>query len=304
MSIQLSLYFLGTMDSVFGTDKASQDRIRAGEANMEAYNKKVTAAGDAKSGAADSPGFFGPSYNFADELRSPKEIGVRSDGSPDGISKAVAGIGYYSDVMGFGEATGINKSVNGNNMAPMGIRYFMPTGATCSNGALMWEYVDSIPKGNLLGNRVKQALSDMGLPGMRGLAPGIMEDARDALNPVPIFRAAMGSGYPKCKQVTLPVGDGYGNVKSPYDGSVWIKGRIDPGPTQTKWVQDTDQNGNPIFMDQTDFMNDSKKFYPDGSPIEGFEDVFWEKYIDKKTMAGLLFAGLVFASIMFSKHRK
>lgn len=292
------------MDSVFGTDQATQDKIRAGEANMEAYNQKVAAAGDSKSGKADSPGFFGPSYSFSDELKSPKEIGVGDDGSPGGIMKAVAGVGYYTDVIGFGQSTGINYMVNGNNMAPMGIRYFMPTGATCSNGAQMWEYVDSMPKGNLLGNRVKQALSDMNLPGMRGLAPGILEDARDALNPMPMFRAAMGTGYPKCKQITLPVGDGYGNVKSPYDGSVWIKGKIDPGPVQTKWVQDTDGSGVPLFMSQMDYANDPKKFYPDGTPIEGFEGAFWEQYIDKNLMAGLLFAGLVGAVITFSAHRK
>jgi len=292
------------MDSMFGSDEATQNKIREGEANMEAYNQKVTAAGSAKNGSADSPGFFGPSYSFSDELKSPKEIGVGDDGSPGGIMRAVAGVGYYSDVIGFGESTGINKMVNGGNMAPLGIRYFMPTGATCSNGAQMWEYVDSIPKGDLLGTRVKRALSDMGLPGMRGLAPGIMEDARDALNPMPMFHAAMGSGYPKCKQVTLPVGDGYGNLKSPHDGKVWIKGRVDPGPVQTKWVQDRDGDGYPMFLSQIDFQNDAKKFYPDGSPIEGFEDAFWEKYIDKNTMAGLLFAGLVIALVTFTAHRK
>lgn len=292
------------MDSIFGSDPETQNKIRAGEANMESYNRKVAAAGDSKLGKDDSPGFFGPSYSFSDELKSPKEIGVGDNGSVDGIMKAVAGVGYYTDVIGFGESTGINNMVNGNNMAPMGLRYFMPTGATCSNGAQMWEYVDSMPKGNLLGNRVKQAISDMGLPGMRGLAPGIMEDARDALNPMPMFSAAMGTGYPKCKQVTLPVGDGYGNIKSPHDGTVWIKGKVDPGPKQTKWVQDRDQNGYPLFMNQIDYQNDPKKFYPDGSPIEGFEDAFWERYIDKNTMAGILFAGIVFAMITFSANRK
>lgn len=292
------------MDSIFGSDQATQDKIRAGEANVAKYNSKVAAAGDAKSGKADSPGFFGPSYSFADELKSPLEIGVRDDGSPDGIAKAVAGVSYYSDVMGFGEATGLNKMINGNNVTPMGIRYFMPTGSTCSNGAQMWAYIDTIPKGDLLGNRVKQALSDMNLPGMRGLAPGIMEDARDALNPMPMFRAAMGSGYPKCKQVKLPVGDGNGQIKSPYDGQVWIKGRVDPGPTQTKWVQDTNSGGIPLFMDRIEYENAPKTLYPDGSPIEGFQNSFWEKYIDTNVMAGLMFTGLVVAFTTFVVNKK
>jgi len=299
MAIQLSLYFLGTMDSLFANDKATQDKIRAGEENVAKYNEKVAAAGSSKSGLADSPGFFGPSYSFADELKSPLEIGVRSDGSPEGISKAVAGVGYYTDVMGFGEATGINKMVNGDNVKPMGLRYFMPTGAVCSNGAQMWTYIDTLPKGDLLGNRVKQALSDMGLPGMRGLAPGIMEDARDALNPMPMFRAAMGSGYPKCKQVTLPVGDANGQIKSPYDGQLWIKGRVDAGPAQTKWVQDTDGSGIPLFMERLEYENAPKTLYPDGSPIEGFQDS-----LQTNVLAGLLFAGLVLSFTIFVSNKK
>ena len=292
------------MDSMFGSDEATQKKIREGEQNQAKYTQKVAAAGSAKSGVADSPGFFGPSYSFADELKSPKEIGVGDDGSPGGISRAVAGIGYYSDVIGFGEATGINKMINGNNLTPLGIRYFMPTGATCSNGAQMWTYIDTMPSGNLLGNRVKKALSDMGLPGMRGLAPGIMEDARDALNPMPMFRAAMGSGYPKCKQVTLPVGDGEGRIKSPYDGQVWIKGVINAGGTQTKWVQDTDSNGVPLFMERIEYENDPKIFYPDGSRMEGFQGAFWEKYIDTEILAGLMFAGLVLAFTTFAVNKK
>jgi hypothetical protein len=249
---------------------------------------------------------MGPTYSFADEIKTPGEIGVRSDGSVDGIMKAVAGVNYYTDVIGFGESTLINKSVNGDNIKPMGLRYFLPTGANCSNGALMWTYIDSVPKGNLLGKRVGQALQDMGLPGMRGLAPGILEDARDALNPMPIFQAAMGTGFPKCKKVTLPVGDMQGNVKSPQDGNnVWIKGKIDytNGPTQTRWVQDTDGAGNPLFISQLDYENDKKSFYPDGSPIEGFGSALWEQYIDTTTLAGLLFGGLALGLITYAHNK-
>jgi hypothetical protein len=289
------------MDSLFSTDPAVQKKIQDGEAKVAKYNEKVAAAGDSKSGKADSPGFFGPAYSFDNEIKSPKQIGVRDDGSPSGIIDAVAGVNYYSDVIGFGEKTLLNHT----DMVPMGIRYFMPTGATCSNGAQMWEYVDSIPKGNLLGSSVKRALQDMGLPGMRGLAPGILEDARDALNPMPIFRAAIGSGYPRCKQVTLPVGDGAGNIKSPQDGTLWIKGNItyNNGPKQTKWVQDTDSNGIPLFMSKLDYENAEKTLFPDGSPIEGLDEAFWEKYIDKRTAAGILFAGLVLGFLTYSANK-
>lgn len=265
---------------------------------MQRYNAKVAAYGPGNT-AEMNTGMMGPDYNFADELKTPAEVGVRSGGSAGDIIDAVAGVGYYTDVIGFGERTGINQ----HNMVPMGIRYFMSTGSTCSNGALMFEYIDTAPKGNLLGKRIGKAITDMGLPAMRGLAPGILEDARDALNPFPLFNAAMGSGYPKCKQVTLPVGDLNGNTTSPYDNTkVWIKGEINPGTTQTRWVQDRDAGGYPIFMNRTDYENDPKIYYPDGTPIEGFRNES-DGAATSRTIASLLLGGLVFATAVFIMNK-
>lgn len=66
----------------------------------------------------------------------------------------------------------------------------------------------------------------MKLPKLRGLAPGMLEDAKDALNPMPLLQATFGSAYPKCTQVSLPVGDISGKIKSE-NGDEWIKGKID-----------------------------------------------------------------------------
>ena len=282
------------MDSLFGSTPAEQARIRQGEQNMETYNAKVTARGPGNLADMNS----NPDYSFADELKTPAEIGVRSDGSISGISDAVSAINYYTDVIGFGQRTGINN----HNMNPMGLRYFMSTGSTCSNGAMMYEYIDTTPQGNLLGKRIGKAIQDMGLPGMKGLAPGMLEDARDALNPIPIFQAVIGTGYPKCKQVTLPVGDLNGNTRSPHDPSnVWIKGDINPGNTQTRWVQDRDGSG-PITISQVDYTNEAKIYYPDGSIIENFVSQYnWPN----KTVAAILLTGLVASIsvfIIFKRH--
>jgi hypothetical protein len=107
------------------------------------------------------------------------------------------------------------------DIKPLGVRFWMPTGFTCSNGAKMWQYTDSIPKGDALGERIKNGLNNMGY-GLRGLAPGIVEDAKDALNPIPVMEAVFGSGYPQCKQVTLPVGDSYGHIADPDTNENWI----------------------------------------------------------------------------------
>lgn len=186
---------------------------------------------------------LGPSYVFADELPTPSELGIQRDGSFGGIARAVAGVNYYADTIGFGETTGLARAA-GMRQNPLGVRYFTKTGLTCSNGADMYEYVDGIPKG-LPGRVGKEVQKTLGVQ-FRGLAPGIVGDAASALNPLPLFEAAIGAGYPACKKVTMPVGDYNGNVRSPYDANnVWIAQptrsvRVNRGalPHQTRWVLD------------------------------------------------------------------
>ena len=184
-------------------------------------------------------------YSYADEMLSPRELGIQLDGegSFDGIMRAVGGINYYADAIGFGESTVFAK-MQGFDQKPLGIRYFLDTGAKCSNGAPMYEYVDTIPKG--LGGRVGEEVRLMGLPNLRGLGPGIVEDATSALNPVPLMDAMVRGGYAQCKQVTLPVGNADGDIISraaltDKSKEPWIKGPIvmkDGKRHQTRWVFD------------------------------------------------------------------
>ena len=107
-------------------------------------------------------------------------------------------------------------------------------------------------------------MQQAGLPSLRGLAPGMLEDAQAALNPAPIIDAVFGSGYVKCKSVKLPVGDAQGRIKG-RDGKEWIRA-LYPGdiqydgsiPTQTRWVMDRQ-------VRQEEFDAEEKIFCPDGS---------------------------------------
>jgi hypothetical protein len=201
---------------------------------------------------------LGPSYSYADELATPSELGIGPDGSADGIMRAVAGVNYYTDAIGFGESTMLAKA-QGWRQKPLGIRYFSKTGATCSNGAAMYEYIDTTPPG-LPGRVGKEIQKTLGVE-MKGLGPGIMSDAAGALNPLPMLKAVVGSAYVACKKVSLPVGDLNGNIKSPHDGTQWITDKDTQyggnGPFQTRWVYDRD-------VSQADYDATQK------SEIEGF----------------------------------
>lgn len=214
-----------------------------------------------------------PPYNFGDELPFPDQIGVRRGGSLKDVSSAVSGIAFYSDMIGFGSPSSGMTSGLRIKPYPMGVNYFTKTSTKCSNGADMWVYINGIPKGDLFGQKVAEALRRLRLPNLQGLAPGILEDARDGLNPIPITNAVFGSGYAKCKEVTLPVGDHFGRLKNidgqdlvreSYPGDIKM---INNRPHQKRFVFDSW-----LTKEQWDTENQSAAFCPDGSLIANHDE--------------------------------
>jgi len=191
-------------------------------------------------GTASGPGFLGPSYNPADQMLPPAQIGVRRGGDLGDVVGAVKGVIYYGDMIGFGAPSSrFTQGMPGLN--PLGVNYFINSGLTCSNGAPMWEFVQTIPDGSALGQKVKDALAGVGLPGLRGMAPGMLEDVKFALDPFPVINAVVGSGYPKCNLVKKMVGDADGNIQN-VDGELLVDpvGLIlgnDGKYYQERWIQ-------------------------------------------------------------------
>lgn len=217
--------------------------------------------------------FQPPDYSFADELPFPDQVGVRRGGSLNDVASAVSGIAFYADMIGFGSpSTGMTSGLPIKPF-PMGVNYFTRTSTRCSNGADMWVYVNGIPKGDLFGQKVAEALRRLNLPNLQGLAPGILEDARDGLNPTPIANAVFGTGYAKCKQVTLPVGDHFGRLKN-VDGKELVRPSF-PGdiktvngrPHQSRFVFDKW-----LTKEEWDKENQSASFCPDGSLIANHQE--------------------------------
>jgi hypothetical protein len=227
----------------------------------------------------DGIGFFGSPYKPADAMMTPQQIGVKVGNSMDDVIGAVKGVGFYSDQIGFGApSTGLTQ---GMPLKPLGVNYFIKSGLSCSNGADMWQYMQGITQGDALGDKIKDVMAEMGLPPLQGLAPGMIEDAENALNPSPLMNAMFGSGYPQCKQVTLPVGDAYGRIMDSDTNEDWIGDstglqKTNDGYVQTRWVQDTDRLQNPINLTRDQWVSTQKTFNPDGTPIqkkEAFENM-------------------------------
>jgi hypothetical protein len=233
-------------------------------------------------GDVTSIGFLGPDYNAADELLMPHMIGVRDQGTMGATIDAVKGVAYYVDMIGFGAPSNpLTRSMR-NKPEPLGINYFLKTGQKCSNGANMWMYVNGIPKGDALGERTRFAMEKVGMPPLKGLAPGIIEDTRDALNPKPFINSLFGSGYPECEQATFSVGTSTGKIyKENLDGSQGEPLIDDPQSAirqgnkwvQTKWIQKTAKektpNGlikeTPVYLDRDIWVSTPKTHNPDGT---------------------------------------
>jgi hypothetical protein len=166
-------------------------------------------------------GALGPYYDFTNELKYPSEFlnnrhGSMRDGDifsgPGQMEKNVRGLKYYTDSITFGTSVGPTQQRDELKQAPMGLNYFFNTGMQCSNGADMYQYMSTIPTGLPfgLGNGLTKKLG----ANLQGLAPGVLQDSFDAMNPVPMFNAVMGSGFAKCKLMEAPVGDANGKLKS------------------------------------------------------------------------------------------
>jgi len=228
---------------------------------------------------ASGPGFLGPNYSPADQMLPPASIGVRRSGDLSAVVGAVKGVIYYGDMMAFGQpSSGFTQGMPG--LTPLGVNYFINSGLTCSNGATMWEYVQTIPTGSALGEKVQKAIRGVGLPQLRGMAPGILEDAQAALDPAPVINAMVGSGYPQCRLMKMPVGDINGSIQN-VDGKLMVdpNGLLigsDGKYYQERWIQDRTPNatrpgetsfeafmrGDPIQLDYDDW-NSAPKIYGD-----------------------------------------
>ena len=253
---------------------------------------------------ASGPGFLGPQYNPADEMLPPASIGVHRGGDLNDVIGAVKGVIYYGDMMGFGEPSSeFTKGMPG--LKPLGVNYFINSGLTCSNGATMWEYVPTIPTGSALGQKVKDALRGIGLPQLRGMAPGILEDAESALNPAPVINAVVGSGYPHCRLMKMPVGDAEGKIQN-VDGVLLVDpdGLIlgnDGKYYQERWIQDRTVKGpnrpgetdyehymrsEPIQLSYDQWSNTSKVYGDDGCLLDASSGSAQPSFCGKKKTGG------------------
>ena len=237
-------------------------------------------------------GFFGPDYNPTDDLLMPHKIGVRDEGSMSATIDAVKGVAYYVDMIGFGAPSNFLTRNMSQKPTPLGINYYFKTGQQCSNGADMWAYVEGIPKGDALGQNVMVAMREVNMPPLKGLVPGIIEDVKAGLNPVPVINSLFGSGYPVCELQENQVGtitnmiykqNANGSLGEPLiDNPATAYRKADGKWYQKKWTQKMNvtvsrngvKNEKPIYITRDEYMAAPTTHNSDGTAIDGSKEKF------------------------------
>ena len=137
-------------------------------------------------------------YSYAENIKSPTDLGASPRGDLTALSNDVKALISYVDVL-------VSGSGRGQKVAPLGNKYFMDTGTTCTTTAGVTKprhvFINNIPDG-----KIPFVSSAMGsdTSSFKGLVPGLMENAA-ALNPMALFKAF--SGDSKCQEITLATRD-------------------------------------------------------------------------------------------------
>ena len=147
---------------------------------------------------------LGPGYPYWNNVRTPSEIGMSSDGTLNALGRDISGLKSYVELLVTGRGS---ASATGG---PLGNKFFLKTGGQCNsnldpNGSPVlvdrYMYVNNIPQGE-----IPFISSSMGVnfTEFRGLIPGVMSDL-DKINPFAVLQAFVEDTNPKCKPITMEI---------------------------------------------------------------------------------------------------
>ncbi len=132
------------------------------------------------------------SYNYSSQIKTPSELGMGDKGNIKTLGNDVKGIQSYIDLL----VDGSSKASKAPDSGPLGNRYFLDTGTTCTGGKQRYLYIDNVAKDEGSGRGLMQSLTQS----IRKIVP----DTSEIYSTEPI----------NCSQVSLQVIDANGNVGS------------------------------------------------------------------------------------------
>lgn len=149
---------------------------------------------------------LGPDYAYYKQIKNPSQLGMSSSG--DAIVTNLKGLIGYTELLVTGEG---KASIPGG---PLGDKFFLRTGATCTDKDTKEKvsrslYFNNVPDGSI--PFISQGMG-MNFSTFKGLIPGALSNMNQ-LNPMGIFSAFMQGTDPECQKITMPTRD-VNNVSS------------------------------------------------------------------------------------------
>lgn len=173
--------------------------------------------------------YLGPDYKYYDEIKTPREMGMSSDGNMGALANDVAGIINYVELLVTGRGP-----ASKNDGKPLGSRFFLKTGGQCipkdnkTRKVDRYMYIDNVPDGSI--PFISEGM-DIRFSDFEGLIPGVLSDV-DQINPMGIFKSFMQDAEPVCEEINLPV-----NWKN--ENGKW---KSVPSFNETHYIPESDAN--------------------------------------------------------------
>lgn len=147
---------------------------------------------------------LGPSYSYSDNIKSPSNLGMSTSGKK--IQKNADGLFAYSDILLFG------KSKASKTGKPLGNKFFMETGAKCTDVVTGKQvtrsiYVNNIPDGSI---PFLSADAGINMTTFEGIVPGIISNVAH-INPLGLLQAFVSGANPDCQAIEMQTVDSNNN---------------------------------------------------------------------------------------------
>ena len=145
---------------------------------------------------------LGPSYQYWQQIKSPSELGMSSNGDLQTLGQDISGLVSYVELLVSGQS---DASKTGG---PLGNKFFLQTAGQCNSNldsttppvlVDRYIYVDNVPNGNIpfISAGMGENFTDF-----EGLIPGTISNL-NVLSPAGLFGAFMAGTHPPCQEITL-----------------------------------------------------------------------------------------------------
>lgn len=229
---------------------------------------------------------LGPDYNYVNEIKSPSELRMSSNGTIPALASNIEGIIDYIQLL----ISGGGASRTGK---PLGDTFFLKTLGQCKDyktGDIKTRsmYINNVPTKSI---PIISNLTGIDFPEFRGIVPGILEDVYN-MNPVKMFRAFGEGSEPLCANISLPT-IGQNNIVKQESGYIPISELIDlenstsiPKGTVTQEMRNAlskniDDNSKPTPSQVPEKNATQETFINLSNAIYGLENKFFNKNMNK-----------------------